>query len=331
MDKKYTTLVFWQVFRYLTPEDLSIAAQVSKNWCGIIKYERYARNTYLYIFDKVIINFGLQWNFKNNYEEEYFNVISSLGVFSSNIDTDVNVIRGSQIGGSFMVNLKSNFNMKPIKEKTSFFIFTFPVGDSADITILSYINRRIGKKIRCRLLNFATDEEEQKTKFLVNLEQYFKQTDNSTCILIIFCQHTCYKNLLKLFNCLQEWYDCSDMVIWISVIDELSICRYDFDSSYCKINTEFVFIFINNPLINVYVYFILESSCNPEKIRTELKNLKNETALSLSSMALMHVPYVRLRKIFELDVFIFREVFPDVNLLPIYGTTSTFGFCFCGN
>ncbi|KAI4473878.1 hypothetical protein M0802_015899 [Mischocyttarus mexicanus] len=119
------------------------------------------------------------------------------------------------------------------------------------------------------------------------------------------------------------------MAIWIAVVDELSICRYNLGNHNCKIDSEFVFIFINNPSIVTYVHFLSNECDDPDKIRTELKSFRKESQLSFCSMAFMHVPYIRLKKLYDLDVLLFREIFPHVNLLPIYGTTSSYGSCFC--
>ncbi|KAI4473101.1 hypothetical protein M0802_016313 [Mischocyttarus mexicanus] len=118
------------------------------------------------------------------------------------------------------------------------------------------------------------------------------------------------------------------MKIWIAVVDEITICRYNFGNHYCKIGTEFLFMFINNPSYKAYVKYLFWHFNTPYKIRTQLNKFRQEIGLVSNSTAFMHVSYGRKEKFYCLDTSLFREVFPEVRLLSFYGKTSYMGKCF---
>ncbi|KAI4481147.1 hypothetical protein M0804_009773 [Polistes exclamans] len=113
-----------------------------------------------------------------------------------------------------------------------------------------------------------------------------------------------------------------EITIWAATIDALSLCRFGINKHYCRMDSKYLFVFINNPDLNTYVGFLDENCNNADKIRKELKKFKSKTEFSSNSIALMHVSYARLKEFYALDISIFKDVFPNVCLFPFYGDRS---------
>ncbi|KAI4484362.1 hypothetical protein M0802_013121 [Mischocyttarus mexicanus] len=118
------------------------------------------------------------------------------------------------------------------------------------------------------------------------------------------------------------------ITIWIAVVDEITICRYNFGNHYCKIDTEFLFMFINNPSYKAYFRYLLPHCDTPNTIKTQLKQFRQEIVLFEDSTAFMHVSFGRMEEFYFLDTSLFKEVFPEVRLLPFFGKASYMGHCF---
>ncbi|KAI4499030.1 hypothetical protein M0802_005896 [Mischocyttarus mexicanus] len=66
-------------------------------------------------------------------------------------------------------------------------------------------------------------------------------------------------------------------------------------------------------------------SNNAEKIKDSYISFKNEINLRARSLAFLHVSNFRAAELFALDVSMFKEVFPEIKLFPIYGFRSCYG------
>ncbi|KAI4483875.1 hypothetical protein M0802_013241 [Mischocyttarus mexicanus] len=194
---------------------------------------------------------------------------------------------------------------------------------TVDINMLSFINQHIANKNNCRSIYFDTDDKDKIALFLSDLDNFLSEENFRSKVLIIFCRSASFGKLLKTCQSLDKWIGEIDIILWLAVVDELSFCRYNFGLHDCKIDTEFIFTFIGDPLLMAYSSLISNDCNTAEKIRSELIIFKEEIKLTPRSIAFMYVSYVRVEdELYELDTSIFKEVFPTVDLYPLYGTRS---------
>ncbi|KAI4483876.1 hypothetical protein M0802_013242 [Mischocyttarus mexicanus] len=185
------------------------------------------------------------------------------------------------------------------------------------------VNDSNGNKNHSSSVYFDTDKQREKSFFTSHVNIFCLEENFQSKVLIIFCRSNSFKRLLKALKSLYTWIGDHDLTLWLAVVDELSFCRYNYSQHDCRINTEFILMFISNPSIKSYSHFIPDDCYTAEQIRTELKNFKEEIKLTPRSIAFMHISFIRIQsRLNELDTSIFKEVFPDVDLYPLYGTGS---------
>ncbi|KAI4491112.1 hypothetical protein M0802_010422 [Mischocyttarus mexicanus] len=275
------------VFQYLSSPYLDIVAKVSRTWDTIAYFEKLQRNTYFYIFDIAEETFAIQSSFKNTFKHDDSYFLENLGVVYTNNST-----------------FKSdNHELRCVNRELCSFVvnigFDRNVENLGGSDILYWLIFPIYKITNVRIFSFINPRLE--SKLPCDLLQFSNEGNDS-------------------------WFGSHDMIIWLGVVDKLSICRNVSDERYCQIDTEFVFMFINNPSMAAYLCYLSEECDNAVKIRTQLRNLRPKINFWASSAAIMHVSYLRLSKLYQLDEIVFREVFPDVTLHPIYGIISSCGF-----
>ncbi|KAI4498971.1 hypothetical protein M0802_005837 [Mischocyttarus mexicanus] len=314
---------------YLYSLDLSLAERTAATIGNSRLLESLAlsvvmkKDCYFYILDKLLVNVGLQWIFKDRNIKEHYNVTPSVGISFNNCQNVQNErLCSNKQFNCFVVNLKSSFNM-PISEKSdSIFELNFPIQYSTDVTIFSFVNKRLVPKHSTNVINLNNQDASEGSAFLRPLKNFVKEKNSLSRILIIFCRMTCYQKLFRLITIISFWFSSYDMTIWFAMVDEITICRYNLGNHFCKINTEFLFMFINNPSYKAYIKHLFSNCDTANRIRTRLQNYKRKIKYSSGSIAFMHVSNGRMRKCYDLDTSIFREVFPEIRLFPFYGNRS---------
>ncbi|KAI4498975.1 hypothetical protein M0802_005841 [Mischocyttarus mexicanus] len=331
MDKVDISKIIHLIFKYLTAQDLSIAAQVSKSWKTVAIRECMDRNCYYYLVDRLKIRNFSQLIHGNWYIQKYFNNLPSLDFKFSNVYTDVKILHGYYCRNKsyywLKVNIKSNFPQLIKEKENSSLSLDFPIFEDAEATVLSFINRNNVYKDFRGIIDYQTNKFNCTENVAAEIKNFLKEEYYPSSILIIFCTHTSYNKLFEAWDVLRERFQYHNLSFWVAVVDELSICRYSYENYDCKIDTEFLFMFINNSLMKAYVDYISNECKDGNQIREELNAFKMRVQLSVYSIALIHVPYVHMEECYELVISLFEEIFPTVYLFPIYGSTSFGGSC----
>ncbi|KAI4472960.1 hypothetical protein M0802_016401 [Mischocyttarus mexicanus] len=337
MEENYISPILYETFPHLEPTKRVDEKEYVRFSKLDVVPEFKTKECVFYILDKLIVNVGLKWVFQNGNIKEQYNVTPGLRISFNNFQHEINnrlerPCCNKQFN-CFVVDLKSRFDI-PISEKSeSLLRVNFPILDSLDVTILSFINEDVASKYSSNFLYLDKEDFNQALHFLAQFQNFVTQECTLSRIVIIFCRETYYDKFLRLTSIISPWFGFYCMTIWIAVVDEITICRFNFGNHFCKIDTEFLFMFINNPSYKAHFICLLLHCDNPDKIRKQLTNFRQVVGFSSDSIAFMHVSHGRMKKFYYLDTMLFREVFPEVRLLPFYGKTSinTFYFYYIPN
>ncbi|KAI4472661.1 hypothetical protein M0802_016601 [Mischocyttarus mexicanus] len=332
MEENYISPILYEIFPHLKPTEPATALEYSRYWESIVLHDKKEKESFFYILDKLTVNVGLKWIFQNRNIKEHYNVTAFVGISFNNLQNEINACHGRPCSNKrfnyFVVDLKSCYDISISENSDSLLRINFPILDSPDVTILSFINQRVASKYSSNLLYLDKEDFNQALNFLSQLQNFVTQNNLLSSIVIIFCRDTYYQKFLRLNSIISFWFGLHGMTIWIAVVDEIRICRYNFGYHYCKIDTEFLYMFINNPSYKAYMKCLLPHYNTPDKIRTQLKNFRQIVGFLTGSIAFMHVSYGRMKKFYCLDTKLFREIFPATRLLPFWGKTSYYGHYF---
>lgn len=298
------------------------------------KKDQYGDYIY-YIVDKLRVNYGLQWIFKNRRYTDFFNKIPCLQMCSITSNDDDNFIDGCLCSikpfSSFTINLKSNYNIIPADQTIPQLTLNFPTKSMSELMTYTFINESLADKYSIKKLCFNYDYEENELNIIVaEMKNSLRQFDPRTTVLIILSQSDYFVKFLDAFrDILKYWllnYETkcpfNEILIWGAIVDRLSVCRFNLNKHHCRIDTELLLIFITNPSLKAYTVHLDVNCDSSEKIYSKLREFNSEINLSVHSIAFMHISYFRMRLFFGLDVHIFKEIFPNVYLFTFYGDAS---------
>ncbi|KAI4499031.1 hypothetical protein M0802_005897 [Mischocyttarus mexicanus] len=281
------------------------------------------KNSYYLTIDVIALNYYLSKGFEYMHFGSYLKMIPGLGITFTNVNTHSYFNHGTvcnkKVFNYFIVNLRSYYDIVYKVKEDPLIGFHLPVDDFVDVTILSFISHHITSKVKSGNICFINDFKI--TSFLLDDYPNIRQSNN----LIIFCRKDSHKKCEKLFKSLDKWNLFSNIKIWFAIVDDITICRNKHTSWDCRISTEFIFLFIKHAPMRTYSNFLSTFCDSEEETRKQFTRFRGKMILSSRSIAFMHICQSRVNESYELQTTIFREIFPDVILYPIYGTMSCFG------
>ncbi|KAI4481077.1 hypothetical protein M0804_009703 [Polistes exclamans] len=325
-------VIEYQSFKIPQCQQSSLENISYKTWDIMAKNEKLLRGPICVLRSKERTNVPEEWlNEKENIITHYDNR-SCLQIFFTN-DTGGPKFSDCHClllpPDSYTLYLETQFATNQSNENILCSLY-FPKTFQTRSTTFTFIQRLFTVGLFCQEIRFNCGTDIRDVKFLKHKLAPYLECDGftNTC-LITFCKKYSVVNFLEFLQVLSEWFPENKICgIWGGIIDALSVCQIVYKKEFCGVDTEFSFILINSPYMNVWTELLDDDDDSEIKIKEKLRIMKEHIKLRTHSVALMHINTPRLSKFYSLDLNIFQEIFPNLSLFPIYGVAVLHGNSF---
>ncbi|KAI4481149.1 hypothetical protein M0804_009775 [Polistes exclamans] len=318
------------VFRYLENNDLDNAFNVCRTWMDIAVYEDISRECFTYIIDDLKKNYQLHCLFNNKLQLSQCNFVPRLQIFFTKNEKSEYVdgyLCKTMKFNSYTVIMKSNQDEETFEKDNSLASFSFLLESSAEVKIYTYILPIIRKNMFGSKLQLIYGSDIKPSKRLTNESEILFGAENfNSNIMFILCKESGHYHLVSCFNNLIDGFSYSNTIAWGGTVNELSVCRFSIRKHFCRIESEFVFIFMSNPRMRAFVENLPADGQGIISIFPRLLRFKRRVQLSFDSIAFLHASTSYVAHYVAAVIKVFKEIFPRVTLFRFYGTNSFGGY-----
>lgn len=318
------------VFRYLEDNDLYNVFNVCRAWMNIGVYEDTSREFFTYIVDDLKKNVQMHYLFNNKQQLGRSKLVPCLQIFFTKSENCV-FLNGhlckTMKFNSYTVMMKSYQDEDKFQQKNCLASFPFPYESSTEIKIYTYVLPKLRKNMFGSKLKLIYGSEIRPSTRLTNDSEILLKPEKCyPNIMFILCQERGFCHLVSCFSRLIDGLSYSDTIAWGGTVNELSVCRSSMKKHFCRVESEFVFIFINKPKMRAFIENLPVDGQGIISIFPRLLLFKRRVQLSPHSIAFLHASTCYVPNYVHAVIHVFKDLFPCLPLFRFYGTNSFGGY-----
>lgn len=326
MENSLIEATLHKIFKHLKDNELKNVAQVCRFWWKTAKNEYKLRGPMSVTKVKDYKNLCVSWSDVKTDIIKSYGARPCLQIFFirnlEKLDFQDKCHCPYMASNSFSLVLETDYSFILEQNESILRSLVFPKTSKTKITTYTFRENNLKGGLFCEELRFDCGIDINKVKFLkTHMQSNFK--DNGC--MIILCNFHSLNSFIDCILILLKWFKESKIHIWGGIVDSMNVCQYLFKKHLCRIDPEFTIIFINNPNLTVWTENLNKSCDTLEKIENKLIALKKIVRLKGHSVALMYTSYYRIKSFYKLEESLFRQIFPNVALFHIYGSSSFTG------
>lgn len=318
------------VFKYLTYDELEIVTEVNRAWAIHVRGEKRLRTALCFTKSRPKTNTRKTWiTEKRDIIKNYIGR-SCLQIFFTNDKEENNFEDKCHCvylpRTSYTVNLEGHAMTDQPKDNVLLGLY-FPRSFKTKIRTYTFVKQPNDDNLHCNEIRLTIVRELAFQGGLkLRFKKYMLEDSAISCMIILLTKDNLYE-VKEMLDVCSIWFPGTRINIWGGITDAISICQSvsRFEMRSCRITPAYTIIFIKKPDMSSYVEHF-EKECNTEeKFMEKLINFKERVILKTYSIALMYISSNCVDRYFDLYTSKFKELFPNVNLYPIYGDAPLVG------